>query len=63
METKDENQNFSYVGDSLNNSNNSLTKSFNTNTNQFPPIDISKYNVTSSGQVLKNSTNNTSQKK
>ena len=53
MENKDENQNFSYVGDSWNQSLNrlgeSFTRSFNSNNNQLPKIDPSKYNVTPTG--------------
>ena len=67
MENKDENQNFSYVGDSwnqsLNRSGESFTRSFNSNNNQLPKIDQSKYNVTTTGQVINNTTNNTQSKK
>lgn len=67
MENKDENQNFSYVGDSWNQSLNrlgkSFTRSFNSNNNQLPKIDPSKYNVTPTGQVINNTTNNTQSKK
>ena len=67
MENKDENQNFSYVGNSWNQSLNrlgeSFTRSFNSNNNQLPKIDPSKYNVTPTGQVINNTTNNTQSKK
>ena len=67
MENKDENQNFSYVGDSWNQSLNrlgeSFTRSFNSNNNQLPKIDPSIYNVTPTGQVINNSTNNTQSEK
>ena len=67
MENKDENQNFSYVGNSWNQSLNrlgkSFTRSFNSNNNQLPKIDPSKYNVTPTGQVINNSTNNTQSEK
>lgn len=67
MENKDENQNFSYVGDSwnqsLNHSGESFTRSFNSNNNQLPKIDPSKYNVTPTGQVINNTTNNTQSEK
>lgn len=67
MENKDENQNFSYVGDSWNQSLNrlgkSFTRSFNSNNNQLPKIDPSKYNVTPTGQVINNTTNNTQSEK
>lgn len=67
MKNKDENQNFSYVGDSWNQSLNrlgeSFTRSFNSNNNQLPKIDPSKYNVTPTGQVINNSTNNTQSEK
>ncbi|MBO5691225.1 MAG: hypothetical protein J6R96_05140 [Spirochaetaceae bacterium] len=67
MENKDENQNFSYVGDSwnqsLNRSGESFTRSFNSNNNQLPKIDPSKYNVTPTGQVINNTTNNTQSEK
>nr|WP_318661240.1 hypothetical protein [uncultured Treponema sp.] len=67
MGNKDENQNFSYVGDSWNQSLNrlgeSFTRSFNSNNNQLPKIDPSKYNVTSTGQVINNTINNTQSKK
>lgn len=67
MKNKDENQNFSYVGDSWNQSLNrlgeSFTRSFNSNNNQLPKIDPSKYNVTPTGQVINNTTNNTQSKK
>lgn len=67
MENKDENQNFSYVGDSwnqsLNRSGESFTRSFNLNNNQLPKIDPSKYNVTPTGQVINNTTNNTQSEK
>ena len=67
MENKDENQNFSYVGNSWNQSLNrlgeSFTRSFNSNNNQLPKIDPSKYNVTPTGQVINNTTNNTQSEK
>ena len=67
MENKDENQNFSYVGDSWNQSLNrlgeSFTRSFKSNNNQLPKIDPSKYNVTPTGQVINNTTNNTQSEK
>ncbi|MDY5764459.1 MAG: hypothetical protein SPK10_06695 [Treponema sp.] len=67
MENKDENQNFSYVGDSWNQSLNrlgeSFTRSFNSNNNQLPKIDPSKYNVTPTGQIINNTTNNTQSEK
>lgn len=67
MENKDENQNFSYVGDSwnqsLNRSGESFTRSFNSNNNQLSKIDPSKYNVTPTGQVINNTTNNTQSEK
>ena len=67
MENKDENQNFSYVGDSwnqsLNRSGESFTRSFNSNNNQLPKIDPSKYNVAPTGQVINNTTNNTQSEK
>ena len=67
MENKDENQNFSYVGDSwnqsLNRSGESFTRSFNSNNNQLPKIEPSKYNVTPTGQVINNTTNNTQSEK
>ena len=67
MENKNENQNFSYVGDSWNQSLNrlgkSFTRSFNSNNNQLPKIDPSKYNVTPTGQVINNTTNNTQSEK
>lgn len=67
MENKDENQNFSYVGDSwnqsLNRSGESFTRSFNSNNNQLPKIDPSKYNITPTGQVINNTTNNTQSEK
>lgn len=67
MKNKDENQNFSYVGNSWNQSLNrlgkSFTRSFNSNNNQLPKIDPSKYNVTPTGQVINNTTNNTQSKK
>ena len=67
MENKDENQNFSYVGDSWNQSLNrlgeSFTRSFNSNNNQLPKIDPSKYNVTPTGQVINNSTHTTQSEK
>lgn len=67
MENKDEIQNFSYVGDSWNQSLNrlgkSFTRSFNSNNNQLPKIDPSKYNVTPTGQVINNTTNNTQSEK
>ena len=67
MENKDENQNFSYVGDSWNKSLNrlgeSFTRSFNSNNNQLPKIDPSKYNVTPTGQIINNTTNNTQSEK
>ena len=67
MGNKDENQNFSYVGDSWNQSLNrlgeSFTRSFNSNNNQLPKIDPSKYNVTTTGQVINNTTNNTQSEK
>ena len=67
MENKDENQNFSYVGDSWNQSLNrlgeSFTRSFNSNNNQLPKIDPSTYNVTPTGQVINNTTNNTQSEK
>ncbi len=67
MENKDENQNFSYVGDSWNQSLNrlgeSFTRSFNSNNNQLPKIDPSKYNITPTGQVINNTTNNTQSEK
>ena len=66
MENKDENQNFSYVGDSWNQTLNrlgeSFTRSFNSNKNQLPKIDPNKYNVTSTGQVINNTSNNTQAK-
>lgn len=67
MKNKDENQNFSYVGNSWNQSLNrlgkSFTRSFNSNNNQLPKIDPSKYNVTPTGQVINNTTNNTQSEK
>ncbi|MDD5929874.1 MAG: hypothetical protein PUC37_08730 [Spirochaetales bacterium] len=67
MENKDENQNFSYVGDSWNQSLNrlgeSFTRSFNSNNNQLPKIDPSKYNVTPTRQIINNTTNNTQSEK
>ena len=67
MENKDENQNFSYVGNSWNQSlyrlGKSFTRSFNSNNNQLPKIDPSKYNVTPTGQVINNTTNNTQSEK
>ena len=67
MENKDEIQNFSYVGDSWNQSLNrlgeSFTRSFNSNNNQLPKIDPSKYNVTPTGQIINNTTNNTQSEK
>ena len=67
MENKDENQNFSYVGNSWNQSLNrlgkSFTRSFNSNNNQLPKIDPSKYNVTPTGQIINNTTNNTQSEK
>ena len=67
MENKDKNQNISYVGNSWNQSLNrlgkSFTRSFNSNNNQLPKIDPSKYNVTPTGQVINNTTNNTQSEK
>ena len=67
MKNKDENQNFYYVGDSWNQSLNrlgeSFTRSFNSNNNQLPKIDPSKYNVTPTGQIINNTTNNTQSEK
>lgn len=67
MENRDENKNFSYVGDSWNQSLNiwgeSFTRSFNSNKNQLPKIEPSKYTVTSTGQVVNTTANDKKTKK